>query len=41
MDDAMEWMKKHLDEEYVELITTLNARAIIGLEDKKEEKNEQ
>jgi protein-tyrosine phosphatase len=37
MDAAMEWMKKHLDEEYLEQITTLNAQVILELKDKKEE----
>ena len=34
---AMEWMKKHLDEDYLEQITTLNAQAILGINDKKED----
>ena len=37
MDAAMEWMKKHLDEEYLEQITTLNAQVILEFKDKKEE----
>lgn len=40
VDAAMDWMKKHLDEEYLEQITTLNAQAILGFEHKKEEQDE-
>lgn len=40
MEEALAWMKKHLDEQYIEQITSTNAQVIIGKESKKEQQNE-
>ena len=41
MVEALDWMKKHLDEAYIEQITSANAQVIIGQKDKKEKQDEQ
>lgn len=38
IEKAMEWMQKHLDEEYIEEITSTNARNILGMSKIEEEK---
>ena len=40
MEEALIWIKKHLDEEYAAQITYTNAQMIIGKESKKEQSNE-